>query len=204
MIMIDNWKAVKDLLTFESDDDYYFLEVLQRRKDYPAELQPKVKDHMMLASWFITSKEKLDRVEEEAKALCRLKGARAYLNPSVKSKKRTTVLLMRECLSMMENDDFSKVESKLASAAGQCSGSKDRRMFLVDVDTKDSSTLELVLSLIEAVAPEAKHWTMPTVHGYHVVSTPFDVKKFNDLGGRLLKNVEIKHNCPALLYYNGD
>ena len=200
---IDNFKAIREQLQFDSKDDYYFLEILQRKKDFPEEERDSVKDHKVFATYFINSVEKLDRIEKEVKMLCELHNARAYFNPNRKSKKKTTVILMKECLGMMENDDYSKIESKIASAAGQCTGCKETRKFLIDIDAKDRELFIKVLELIEAVNPDTLYYILPSVNGYHLITTPFDVKKFNDLGGDKLKNVEIKHNAPTILYYHG-
>jgi hypothetical protein len=202
MKTVDNFKAVRDLLKFDSDDDYYFIEILQRKKDFAE--GSDVHDHTTFYEFYVASIEKFDKLEKEIKMLCKMLNARAYINLNKKSKKKTAMLLMRECLDMIENENFNRVFSKTASAAGQCKGTKDCRKFLLDVDTKDATTLETVLQLIETVGPEAKHTVLPSVNGYHVVSTPFDVQKWNDLGGKLLANVEIKHNAPTVLYYCGD
>lgn len=201
--MIDNFHAIRAELQFDSEDDYYFLEILQRKKDFPEEERDSVRDHKVFATYFVNSVEKLDKIEKEVKMLCELHNARAYFNPNRKSKKRTTVILMKECLNMMENDDYSGIESKIASAAGQCTGGKGIRKFLIDVDEKDRGLVIEVLELIEAVNPDTLHYILPTINGYHLITSPFDVKKFNDLGGDKLKNVEIKHNAPTILYYHG-
>ena len=198
---VDNWKAIREQSSYVPGDEYYLLEILQRKKDFPPEEQGDVKDHMVLATYFVDSLEKFDRIEEEVKMLCRLHNARAYWNPSRKSKKRTAFILMKECMDMMENNDYSKIESKLTSAAGQAGGIKDQRKFLLDVDTKDEETLDMVKSLIESVNPLCSFYIIPSVNGWHIISEPFDVQKWNDLGGKFLKNVEIKHNSPTVIYY---
>ena len=201
--MIDNFKAVREQLQFDSEDDYYFLEILQRKKDFPEEERSSVRDHTVFATYFINSVEKLDRIEKEVKTLCELHNARAYFNPNRKSKKKTAVILMKECLGMVENDDYSKIESRTASAAGQCAGRKEARKFLIDVDAKDRELVIKVLTLIESVNPDVLHYILPSVNGYHLITSPFDIRKFNELGGKDLKNVEIKHNAPTILYYHG-
>ena len=202
--MIDNFKKIRDMLTFETSDDYYFLEIIQRRKDFSEDKREGVKDHKVLRTYFISSTEKLDAVEQEVKALCKMHNARAYINPSVKSKKRTTILLMKECLSMIESDEYSKVESRIASAAGQCPGLKGRRKFVVDIDVKDNGVFMEVLSAIEKSGDAILYDTIPTVNGYHLVTTPFDCMKFSkSLSEATAKVVCIKHNSPTLLYYEG-
>jgi len=33
--MIDNFEQIKKLLTFETEDDFYFGQILQRKKEHP-------------------------------------------------------------------------------------------------------------------------------------------------------------------------
>ena len=33
--MVDNFKLIRDYLKFESEDDFYFLQIVQRKKDGP-------------------------------------------------------------------------------------------------------------------------------------------------------------------------
>lgn len=203
-MLVDNFKAIREHLEFRTLDDYYFLEILHRKKDFPPELQDQIRDHRTIATYFVDSLEKFDRIEKEVKLLCKFHNARAYFNMNRKSKKKTTMQLMNLCLNMIENDDFSKLYSKTASAAGQIQGDKQSRTFLIDVDEKSRDKIVKVLELIEAVNPDTLHFVLSSVNGYHIITTPFDVQKFNNLGGKDLQNVEIKHNSPTILYYEKD
>ena len=64
--MIDNFELIKSLLTFDSDDIYYHLQILRRGKDHP-ELPSA---NRVIKPYFICSLESLDYIEEEIKKLC--------------------------------------------------------------------------------------------------------------------------------------
>lgn len=200
--MPDNFNKIRNHLNFTSDDDYYLLEILLRKKDFPEEEREKIKDHRTLATYLVDSLEKFNAIEAEVKMLCKLHNARAYFNLDKKSKKKTTMLLMHSLMNMIENNDYHNLNSRLTSAAGQCSGIKDGRKFLIDVDEKSLNLVISVIELIETVSPDTLHDIIPSVNGYHIVTTPFNVQKFNNLGGKDLQNVEIKHNSPTILYYD--
>jgi len=200
---VDNFSIAREWMDFSGDGEFYFLEVLQRKKDFPESEREAVRDHRVLACWLVDSIEKLDRIEEEVKALCQLKNARAYLNVCKKAKKSAALQLMRECVSMIENEEYRGLEGKLASAAGKCSAVKGFKKFLIDVDTRDLETLKEVRRLVEEAGPGAKVTVFPSPSGWHFVTDPFDVQKFNELGGSKLENVEVKHNASTVLYYLG-
>lgn len=200
--MIDNFEQIKSLLEFTSDDDYYFVEIIQRKKDFPFDTD--MPSQWCIKSYAVTSTEKFDKLKQQIEMLCDYYHARAYINLNKKSKKKTTVILMKECLSMIENENCNSLFSKLDSAAGQCSGEKSTRTFLLDVDTKDKGIVNYLEDVIKACNGEVKA-ILPTVNGYHVISSPFNVQDFNkllDLNEKTKSILEIKHNSPTLLYFN--
>ena len=200
--MIDNFAQIEELLDFTSEDDYYFLEVIQRKKDFPFETA--LPSQWCIKTYAITSKDMLEKVKHQVELLCDHYHARAYINLNKKSKKKTTMILMKECLSMLENESCNKLFSKLDSAAGQCTGDKKTRTFLLDIDSKDEKILAWMKDTIKSLSGEVKA-VIPTVNGYHVISTPFNVQEFNKhlgLNEETKSIVEIKHNCPTLLYFN--
>lgn len=201
--MIDNFDQIRDALVFDvTGMGYYFLEILARRKDFPPGAD--VKDRRVYGTYFITSREMLDRIEPEVKLLCSQHNARAYINMSMKSMRTTTMLLMRGCLDMVENSDYHRLPSRLASAAGQCPGVKSFRRFLVDVDSMNIGDLDRVRGAVEKSGGEIV-LQLETPGGWHLVTQPFNVGAFNenakeDLAAGL---VTIKHNSPTVLFYAG-
>ena len=202
---IDNFDRLMPLLDFESNDDYYLLELIGRKKDSVEVTHSQ--DHF--GSYYITSKEMLAKVKPEIEALCKLKHCRAYLNPNPKSKKKTAMKLMKNLLGKMENDDYSKLFGAMTSAAGECGAQSGRKLFVIDVDDiKDSDkavaeVVDLINSCKTTTPPE--DWTfevIPTVSGFHVICSPFDCSDFVKKRETALQNctAEVKHNSPTLLY----
>lgn len=73
--MIDVFDKVKDLLTFESDDDFYYLQILQRKKENPQ----LGSNSRVIKNYYIGSVEYLENRYEEIRKLCTEFNARAML-----------------------------------------------------------------------------------------------------------------------------
>lgn len=80
--MINNFELIKSLFYFnETNNMFFHLQIVQRAKDHKGE-NKKVKESA-IKTYFIRSREHLDRVKEEVIFLCEHYGARAYTNEYV-------------------------------------------------------------------------------------------------------------------------
>ena len=207
-IYVDNFDAVRPLLEFDDDDHYYFIEIVLRRKDFPE--GERVKDHITLNSYFVTSAEMFDKLEPEIKALCHTRNARAYINLDRKPLKKTALLLMQACLDMVENDDYHKLFSRMDSAAGKCPGDKSHKLFIVDLDIRNEESREEATKMAMdaltscSVKVDVKV-LLPTPNGVHIVTAPFDQRAalWRSVALYGAEIFEIKHNSPTVLYYGG-
>lgn len=202
--MIDNFKIVRDqILDFRSNDDYYFVELIQRRKDFPE--GSNVKSQTCVGIYMIKSQDQFDNLEDEIKMICRMHNARAYINPSRKSLKRTTVLLAEQLFGMITQGDCHKLNSRLESAAGLCKPEGDAKLFVVDLDTKDNVTFQKVENILASYDGHVVKAVVPTVNGFHFITAPFNCMDFHAacLKAKIDPVPEIKHNSPTLLFYDG-
>ena len=126
--MIDNFELIKPLLTFPNDDIYYHLQILRRGKDHP-ELPAA---NRMIKAYFICSLEGLDYVEQEIKDLCKFFGARAYINLTPKSIKKTTMLQLKYLAQRAYEGDFKKIWKSWNTCAGEIKGEESR--WVIDID----------------------------------------------------------------------
>ena len=72
---MNNFEKIKEILKFENENDFYFLQVLKRRKDNP-EMDRDVK---VVKSFYIFSQKELDDVTDTIITLCENENARAYI-----------------------------------------------------------------------------------------------------------------------------
>ena len=196
--MIDNFAIIKSLLTFESSDIYYHLQILRRGKDHP-ELPAA---NRVIKSYFICSLESLDYVEEEVKKLCEFFGARAYINLAPKSIEKTTMLQLKYLAQRAYEGDFKKIWKSWNTCAGEIKGEKTR--WIVDLDNlnqeEDSLKLDAIEDFIETLEPNDDSskiiHEIPTKSGVHLITTAFNVAEFH----KRYPNIDIHKNNPTILY----
>ena len=196
---VDNLDQILELLTFESDDDYYLLQVIKRRKENPDMSQGEC----VVSTVYITSKEKLIKLHDMLKALAVNENARIYINLNVKSLKKTTLLCMKEIAERVVSNDYKRAYRMFDSCAGKCGASRDKRWIIdVDYETIKEGNVQDVIELIDNCQPldtEKIIAKIPTVNGVHLITKPFNLLEFR----RKYKESEIQihKNNPTLLFY---
>ena len=50
-MIVNNFKQIADMLTFESDDDFYHLQILMRKKDLPEHKKAKNNNALFIKTY---------------------------------------------------------------------------------------------------------------------------------------------------------
>jgi len=193
--MIDNFELIKSFLKFPNDDIYYHLQILRRGKDHP-ELPAA---NRVIKPYFICSLESLDYVEQEIKNLCKFFGARAYINLSPKSIKKTTMLQLKYLAQRAYEGDFKKIWKAWNTCAGEIKGEEPR--WIIDIDNT-TITEGPIIDLIDGLEPIDPFGyskfiaEIPTKSGYHLITTPFNLQQFK----KEYPDIDVHKNNPTLLY----
>ena len=196
--MIDNFELIKPLLTFPNDDIYYHLQILRRGKDHP-ELPAA---NRMIKAYFICSLEGLDYVEQEIKDLCKFFGARAYINLTPKSIKKTTMLQLKYLAQRAYEGDFKKIWKSWNTCAGEIKGEESR--WVIDIDCPTNGEIsEFIEYQCEPIVKNSNGYIVskiieyiPTKNGYHIITAPFNLQQFKEK----YPDVDVHKNNPTLLY----
>lgn len=193
--MIDNFELIKPLLTFPNDDTYYHLQILRRGKDHPD--LPAA--NRVIKSYFIIDINDLDFYEQEIKSLCKLFGARAYINLAPKSIKKTTMLQLKYLAQRAYEGDFKKIWKSWNTCAGEIKG--EEPTWVIDIDDTIVTTGQII-DLIDDLEPvDSSGYSkfiaeIPTKNGYHIITTPFNLQQFKEK----YPNIDVHKNNPTLLY----
>ena len=202
---INNFHLVENLLPAEDDKEYfYFLQIIRRSKDHKGKSNLKSK---LIKSYFISSYAQLMEKKKEIILLCEYYGARAYLNPSPKSWAKFQRNLLVKCALQIDQGQVSNPFKMINSVAGELQG--DKKLWLIDIDSKDPKDLVNVkYKLLQLYsehnqnAPDDQlrniHLTVPTLQGYHVITDPFDVNKFQQLH---VSFANVHKNSAGMLLY---
>lgn len=204
--MIDNFELIKPLLEFPNDQIFYFVQLLQRKKDHPedARLGGSNNNSRLIKSYYITSREWLDIHKKEMIKLCEVFNARACISLNPRNFEKAAFQLLQKVANQMANKDFYGVRKAYNSVLGNYHAEMDKR-WLVDIDTKDEDTLITVSSVIqnlqkELVNIENKPYsiltTLPTKSGYHIITQPFNMDKFS----KICNDIDVHKNNPTILY----
>lgn len=158
----------------------------------------------MIKAYFICSLESLDYIEQEIKGLCKFFGARAYINLTPKSIKKTTMLQIKYLAQRAYEGDFKKIWKSWNTCAGEIKGEEPKWVVDIDNISIDNTNLQkenyeerLVkyLAYLEPIGNKviAK---IPTKSGFHLITTPFNLQQFKEK----YPDIDVHKNNPTLLY----
>jgi hypothetical protein len=168
---------IKDLLVFESEDDFYFLQILQRKKEN-AELGSNSR---VIKNYHIKSVQHLLDRYDEIKALCNLFNARASLRLNKRSFEKVGFKSLENIANTMQNREYKHLMNSYDRACGLLNNEKTKK-WIVDIDTEEVIWLEQIINAIQPCEPIGNKIIvqLPTKSGIHLITTPFNVIQFKD------------------------
>lgn len=196
--MIDNFELIKPLLTFLNDDIYYHLQIIQRKKD----CQEIGSNSRVIKSYFVCKIESLEKIKQEVINLCKLFNARAYINLTPKSLKKTTLLQIKYLSERLYMNDLKKIWKSWNSCAGEIKGEENR--WVIDIDGPTNGEIsEFIEYQCEPIVKNFNGYVIskiieyiPTKNGYHIITTPFNLQQFKEK----YPDIDVHKNNPTLLY----
>lgn len=197
--MIDNFEQVANLLSFNSEDDFYFLQILQRKKDNPEEYLGSNNSSRLIKAYYIKSKEELFKRKSEIIKLCEVFNARAGINLNKRSYYKTAFNTLKKIAELMHNKAFTKIYRAWNTACGVHNGGD--RIWLLDIDSKDESfkIRHSLIKFIRQKEPKNKRKILaeiPSKNGFHLITRCFDLRGFKEE----FPDIEIHKNNPVNLY----
>lgn len=192
--MIDVFDKIKELLTFESEDDFYYLQILQRKKENP---QIGSNSHV-IKNYYIGSLEYLETRYDEIKALCNYFNARAMLRLNKRSYSKVAFKTMQNIANSMSNGEYSFIKKSYDRACGNGHNDKNKK-WIIDIDGKcDDEFLLEIESFIKKCQPDGNKiiTRLPTKNGVHLITKPFDLSTFN----LTYPSIDIHKDNPINLY----
>ena len=207
--MINNLELIKPLLKFESDDDFYYLQILQRKKDpNPIGLGLGTSNNARtIKNYFISNVEYLERKMPEIIALCNLFNARASIRLNKRSYKKVGYRALQKIANTMANGEFEHLKSSYSKACGTGHNAGKNKTWVIDIDKEDLDKFEDLIAVLTtpALRPEGEKIiaTIPSKTRLHLITKPFDIKQFKESGYVKLTGLdklEIHKDNPTNLY----
>lgn len=193
---VNNLDKILKFLVFEDSNDFYYLQILQRKKENPQ----LGSNSRVIKNYYITSEKYLLDRWEEIVALCEHFNARASLRLNRRNYEKVAYKAMINMANSMGNREFSFIKKSYDRAVG--AGNVEPRAtksWILDWDGEFDKTDEInVITLINQCKPEGDKVTalIPSKSGMHIITTPFDSREFSVA----YPEVEIHKDNPTNIY----
>ncbi len=212
MIEIDNFEEIGKLPKFDMEHAYV-VELVLRKKDGNTQAKGNNKNRTV-KSYLFQSEKQWNEAHDEIITMCKAFNCRTYISLNRKSVMNILLGLntnINERLRQLFYHNPTRLNGMVDSAAMKAAvDSRDERLWVVDVDSQDQNDLDAALNYIQKkcniVYPnpivDPIVVTLPTAHGVHIITKPFNTKVFNEeyqRDGRYEKP-EIKKEALTLLY----
>lgn len=202
--MIDNLEKVLPFLQFDSEDDFYYLQILQRKKENP-ELGSNSR---VIKNYYIRSQQHLLDRYDEIKTLCKVFNARASIRLNRRSFEKVGFKSLENVANTMQNREYKHLMKSYDRACGLLNNEKVKR-WIVDIDKDEVIWLEQIINAIQPCEPSGDKilTQIPSKSGIHLITSPFNIQQFKDYFtdelstyGMSYINLEIHKDNPTNLY----
>lgn len=200
MSCIDNLEEIKQFIKPVDSNDYWFLQIIARRKDNP----DLPRSEKYIKDYYLSSIEDLERNIREIKELSKFFNARVYFHPRARSFKRLSLSLISEIADRVKDKSYRvhRISRAVSGSKKAWVDREDVKYWMIDVDTTEISILNRTISIINSCDsayenPVVTH--IPTPNGFHIVTKPFNTAQFNSRFGD--NTPEVHKNSPILAYF---
>jgi len=192
--MIDNIQLILPLLKFESKDDFYYLQILQRKKE-----NPQIgSNSRVIKNYYITSEEYLLDRYDEIKKLCEVFNARAMIRLNKRSFEKVGFKTMTNLANTMMNKEYSFLNKSYDRACGM--GHNDvNKTWILDIDFHPTpNILNSIRENTNKIEPVGNKIIeiIPSKAGCHLITIPFNLQIFKDR----YSSLDIHKDNPTNLY----
>lgn len=208
--MIDNFELLSTFFDKLVDkDDFYFVEVMQRKKD-GVNLPTNTHGARVVRSFYFFNKEDFMKRADYIKQLCIDNHARAYFWVNPRNTVDVACESIKQFAEIIKTGNSRMGMSVYDSATGGSRSNHYEKLWILDIDTKDEDYIRKVVDIMNSCrgrdteGNRVKH-VIPTKSGYHLITSAFDRGQFaQELAINKIEPVDIHDNNPTLLYYNTD
>ena len=196
---VDNFDQIGKLLNFKEEGDFYMIQIMQRGKDQnDGRAAGSVR---IIKSYIVKSIEHFEERRDEIKALCEFFNARACIVLNKKNTRQVSMKGLELMAHLVAHEEWHTFRSIFETACGQTGACDGNKTWIVDIDTKDEKEISYVIETVMKCEPFTDDKIVariPTVHGVHLITRPFNKKRFNDMYDG---SIDIHDGTPTLLYY---
>lgn len=206
MEAVNNFELIRPLLTWDNDDEYYYCQVIERKKDGTTKYGNKNNDSRLVAPYIIRNMEEYDNYMPRIIKICEATGARAGITLNKKSETKMAKQMLLNVAQRVVSGQFNSINALTSRLNGRSYTSVNTDKWIIDVDNNDH--LYDVYGILKHLRVKHKqgrettiHAVLPTYTGAHIVTSKFDSKMFMDRVTDKKLDISIHKNNPVALYY---
>lgn len=192
--MVNNFSLIRSLLSFDSEDDFYYAQLIQRKKE-----NPNNRGDWAVKTWTINSFEKFDELTPDIIALAIQFNARATIRLNRRSRRQCALETLSELASNIAKGDYTPPDKVHSSVMGKFHADPVKK-WLLDADDimSDSPIVSDVTHFINQLQPEGSKLVsvVPSKSGCHIITTPFNPVPFT----KAFPKICIQKDSPTNLY----
>jgi hypothetical protein len=222
----DNFDIISSLLQFNSLNDFYFLQIVKRKKENPTS-----KSSTIIKTYYIDSLAYFNLKKEEIIYLCKIHNARAYINLNRRGFEEVGEQALKRIVDHIISKQYKAIRNTYDLICGKFDEDEhepnylfnsantelkaEEKRWIVDIDTLDpailNATKEAIMKCTSQYPVQVLEKTIykniiaeiPTINGVHLITHPFNS---NQLEPFLVtqREVSILKNSFTLLYYSND
>lgn len=192
--MIDVFEQIKPILNFNSEDDFYYLQILQRKKENPQ----LGSNSRVIKNYYIGNIEYLEERYDEIKTLCHQFNARAMLRLNKRSYRKVAFKTMQNIANSMSNGNYLSIKKSYDRACGDGHNDKNKK-WILDIDGEfDDVWLCTLIEKINEIEPKGNKiiTQLETKNGIHLITKPFRL----DILKESYFEIDIHKDNPINLY----
>jgi hypothetical protein len=200
---VNNSAKIGTMISFDKDD-FYFLQILKRRKDNP-EME---KDMVVIKNYYIESMDQYIKLIPRIILLCKYENARAYFRLNKRNYKKIGLQMIRRVADHISSGNNKAIKTAFDSVCGEFHSDTDKK-WIVDIDFKDlddreffsrENSISNIISTLTDLQLETEKEPMieilPTKNGVHIITRPFNLKKFRET----FFGIDVHKDNPSILY----
>lgn len=220
---VDNFDIIRGLLKFDDKDDFYFLQIIQRKKDGNQVPSTWGNSYRTIKAYYIRNIEDFDRRKSAIIQLCGQNNARAYINLNVRNAKEVALTAAKAYIDLVHEDRCEQGYRVYDHVCGVTPKTGVKKKWIVDIDDLTPGQIDIICEKIckcRSAYPIEKSdpatfdniiAEIPTAHGVHIITYGFDVGRFREileqttainLTKEQIKEITtVKKDNPTLLYF---
>ena len=193
--MQDNFNLIRSMLSFDDENDFYFIQIVKRRKDNPDMDKPEA----VINSYYVDSFEYFDRKKQSWIDYANKYNARVTIRLNKRSYKKIATKLLVEIANRIDEGNYRNLKTAYDSVAGKYS-SDSHKKWIIDVDMEDLISHEQseIISFLNSLREDLNVvlCVIPSSTGVHIVTNGFNPNDFK----KMFPKIKIQKDSFTNLY----